>query len=279
MAALLALAAAVAYGASDFSAGVASRRFAAGPVAAAGQIAGLISALVALLIFRGSAPDIHILAWGAASGVGSGVGTLSLYRGLAVGRMSVVATLSALLTVAIPALVGVALGNRLSTLNLIGVVAAVPAIGLVSWHSAAGDRRRGFEGLIYGAIAGCGFALLFIALDLAGTRAASWPLVPGQAISILIVAPFGALSLHTASAPGGTAIVYMIGAAILTGVANLLFLASTGRGELAVVAVLSAMYPAVTVLLARLLLKERWSRVQAAGLVLSGVAVVLVALK
>lgn len=72
------------------------------------------------------------------------------------------------------------------------------------------------------------------------------------------------------------AVTYMLGAGVLSGVANLLFLASTGRGELAIVAVLSAMYPAVTVVLARVFLAERWTRLQLVGLILAGGAVVLV---
>lgn len=277
MAVLFALAAALAYGASDFAGGVASRRFAAGPVTVVGQSVGLISAGLAIVLLRASWPHASQLTWGALSGVGSGIGTLALYHGLAVGRMSVVATLAAVLTVILPAAVGIALGNHISPLNGVGIAAAAPAIGLVSWHSAG---RGGSDrlGLLYGAIAGCAFALLFIALDRAGTSAGAWPLVPGQALSILFAIPFGARSLRSAPRPGRSTAAYMVGAAVLGGIANLLFLASTGKGELAIVAVLSAMYPAVTVLLARLLLKERWSRLQVLGLLLAGVAVVLVAI-
>lgn len=114
MAVVLALMAALAYGTSDFAGGLASRRFAAGPVTAVIEAVGLLTAAAAVVLFPGAAPSATVLAWGAVSGVGTAVGALSLYHGLSVGRMSIVATLSAVLTAVIPVVVGVALGNHLS---------------------------------------------------------------------------------------------------------------------------------------------------------------------
>jgi drug/metabolite transporter (DMT)-like permease len=166
MGALLGLMAAVAYGTSDFAAGVASRRFAPGAVTAVAQIFGLITAAVALVLFPGVGPTAVVLGWGAVSGLGSAVGTLSLYHGLSVGRMSVVATMSAVLTAVIPAVVGLASGDHLSILAIVGIVLAIPAIGLVSWQRKTDGGTAARAGVIYGVLAGLGFALLFIALDL-----------------------------------------------------------------------------------------------------------------
>ncbi len=190
MGVLLALLAAVAYGTSDFGAGVASRRLAAGPVTAVAQAFGLLGAGIGVLLFPGAGPAALVLGWGAVSGLGSALGTLSLYHGLSVGRMSVVATSSALLTAVIPAVAGVVLGERLSWPAAAGIGVAVVAIGLVCWQRGTSDGHRARSGLAYGVLAGAGFAVLFIALDRAGTRAGAWPLIPGQAVSLLLVAPF-----------------------------------------------------------------------------------------
>lgn len=274
--ALLAILASVAYGLSDFGAGVASRRFSAGPVTALGQLIGLGAAILATIVFAGGRPDRSALIWGAVSGLGNGIGTLSLYRGFALGRMSLVTTVAAVPTVVLPTVVGVVLGDRPAPLAWVGLVSAVPAIGLVSWQPASGNQSAPRTGLLYGAVAGSGFALLFVALDLAGTHAGAWPLIPGQAVSTLVVAPFAFVGLRSAGRPSAITLAYMLGAGLVNGVANLLFLASTGRGELAIVAVLSAMYPAVTVLLAHVVLGERWTRLQLGGLLLAGAAVVLI---
>lgn len=276
VAVLLAILAAIAYGTSDFGNGIASRRFASGPVTAVAQVMGLGAAVLATVLIGGGRPDRWVLIWGAASGLGNGVGTLSLYRGLASGRMSLVATVAALLNVVLPAIAGLVLGHRPTPLAWIGLVTAVPAVGLVSWQPASSNQSASRGGLLYGVVAGAGFALLFIALERAGTYAGAWPLIPGQAVSILVVAPFAVMGLRSAGRPSAVAVAYMVGAGLLSGVANVLFLASTGPGELPIVAALSAMGPAVTVLLARVFLAERWTRLQVVGLLLAGGAVILV---
>lgn len=276
MAIALGLLAAVAYGASDFAAGLASRRLAAGPVSAVATLIGVLAAFVGVLLFSGVGPRSAALEWGALSGVGNGFGTLALYQGLSQSRMTAVATPSAVLTAVIPVIVGLALGNQLSALTAVGIVIAIPAIALVSWHPEPGDRRAARPGLIYGSLAGVCFALLFIALDQAGTRSGAWPLVPGELVSLAIVLPFGYRGLRTVGRPTANTLALMLGAGVLSGTANLVFLAATGQGELAIVAVLTALYPAVTVLLARGLLAEHWTRIQAVGLLTPAAAIALV---
>jgi drug/metabolite transporter (DMT)-like permease len=278
MAIVLALLSALAYGTSDFSAGLASRQAPAAAVSIINQVLGLAAALVGLLVLRGSSPDTSELAWGALSGVGSAVGTLALYRGLAVAPMTIVATVSAVLTAVIPVVVGVLLGNHLGVFAAAGIVIALPSILLVSWQPPRAEGGDEARGLAFGALAGVGFALLFIALDQAGTRAGAWPVVPGQIVSIILLAPFAA-RVRGASASGvrpAARLIFVAG--VLSGTANLLFLAATGHGQLAIVAVVTALYPAFTVILARILLGEAWSRAQVAGLLASTAAIVLVSL-
>jgi drug/metabolite transporter (DMT)-like permease len=276
MAAVLALLAALAFGTSDFAAGLASRRFSSGAVTGVAQALGLLVAGVAVLVFPGDGPSATALGWGAVSGLGSAVGLLSLFHGLAVARFSVVATVSAVLVAAIPALVGLILGNHLSIRGFVGIAVAVPAIGLVSWHRGGSDAGAARAGVLYGALAGLGLSLLLIGLDRAGTAAGAWPLVPSQAVSLLLVAPFAIRGFSACGTPSRSVGGLMLGAGLLAGVGNLLFLAATGSGELAVVSVVTAMYPGVAVLLARFVLSERWTRLQATGLVTAAAAVALV---
>jgi drug/metabolite transporter (DMT)-like permease len=270
---VLGLLAALCYGSSDFLAGLGGRRSDPIAVVAIAQPLGLVAAAVALAVFPAHVPSADALWWGALSGVGSGVGTAALYKGLATARMSVVAPLSAVLSAALPVLAGILLGNRLAPIAWAGVVIAIPAIIMVSVPSDAGHGSRR-AGITSGLVAGAGFALLFIALDRAGTSAGAWPLLPGQAVGTVIVL---ALASPTARRMGprvwSGALRAGIPAGLIGGAANLLYLAATGAGQLAVVAVVTALYPAVTVLLARLALHERWNRLQVIGLLASVAAV------
>ena len=191
-------------------------------------------------------------------------------------RRRLSAVLTAVLAAVIPAIVGLALGDHLTIGAAAGIVIAIPAIGLVSWQPQSAERSAARAGLLYGALAGLGFALLFIALDRAGTRAGAWPLIPGQVVALLLIAPFAYRGLPRAGRPSRATGALALGAGVLGGAANLLFLAATGHGQLAIVAVLTALYPAVTVLLARALLSERWTRLQACGLLTAAAAIVLV---
>jgi uncharacterized membrane protein len=273
MASLLALLAAAGFGTSDFLAGLASRRLSALTVTGIAQTLGLVTAAVAVLLVGGDGPRTDILLWGAASGLGNVVGTLALYHGLAVGRMSVVATLSGLLAAVIPAIVGLALGDDLGVLTAVGIVIAIPAIGLVSWHP---ESAGGGSGARWGILAGVGFALLFIGLAQAGTDSGAWPLLASEAVCVAVVAPWAARSMLAAGRPARGPVLVTVAAGFLAALANLLFLAATGQGELAIVAVLTSLYPGFTVILARLVLAERWTRLQVIGLFAALLAVVLV---
>jgi drug/metabolite transporter (DMT)-like permease len=274
MAILFGLIAALAFGTGDFIAGVASKRVPPVLVTAVVEVMGVIAAVVAVLLFPGIGPRAGALLWGAAAGIGSAGGTLALYHGMARGRMGVVATLSGLMTAVIPVLVSLALGEGLSPVSAVGIAIGVPAIGLVSW-----TREESAEGVAsgtaWGLLAGVGFALLFVALDQAGTRSGAWPLVSGQLVALLVVAPMALVALRGAdlSTPTPT---QMFAAGIFSGLAVVSFFAATDEGALAIVAILTALYPGVTVILARVVLGERWSGLQSAGLLAAFLAAVLV---
>jgi drug/metabolite transporter (DMT)-like permease len=227
--------------------------------------------------------SLRVLLWGAASGLGSAGGTFALYRGLGGGEMSVVATLSGLLTAVIPVIVGLATGDSLTALAAIGIAAAIPAIGLVSWQT-GGDVGAGGSGAIWGILAGLGFGLLFVGYDRAGSDAGAWPLVVAEATATLLTIVPALLALQRGRAAGDAALedrrtVGLLGAAgLLAGAANLSFIIANHHGELAVVAVLTALYPGFTVILARIVLGERWSSAQKVGLATALAATFLVSL-
>lgn len=277
----LALLAAVAYGVGDFIGGLGGRRVHAALMPVAVQVVGVVVSLGVALTVGGS-PTPAAWAWGAVSGIGSGVGNVCLLRGLAVGRMSVVAPLSAVVTAALPALVGLLTGDRLEPWGWAGIVLALPAVALAARaESAGGSARSQRLDLGYGLGAGLGFALLFVALDRAGTDAGTWPLVPGQVVGLAVVLAVAApliVRLRRDHTPWNPADVVRWGGAagVLGSIANLLFLVATGSGQLTVTAVLAGLYPAFTVLLAVVVLHERMNRGQRAGLALAAVAIVLI---
>jgi uncharacterized membrane protein len=275
MATLLALLSAATFGTSDFLAGLSARRLPVATVTGIAAALGVVTAGLAVLLFSGDGIRSEAMLWGAVSGVGNVLGTLSLYHGLAVGRMSVVATLSGLLAATVPAVVGLVGGDGLSTLVAIGILVAIPAIALVSWEPDDGEAS-GPSGAQWGVLAGLGFSLLFIGLDRAGTGSGAWPLLSSEVVSVLLVAPWAVASLVAAGRPAARPAGLAVVAGVLAGLANLAFLAATGHGELAVVAVLTSLYPGFTVVLARVFLAERWSRLQVVGLFAALVAVVLV---
>lgn len=233
-------------------------------------------AIVSVLIFPGDGPTTKALAWGAVGGIGSGSGALALYYGMTVGRMSVVATLSGLLAAVIPVLVGLIGGDSLSVAGAVGIAIAIPAIGLVSWHPTT-DEEAGGTGAIWGILAGLGFALLFIALDRAGTDSGAWPVVTNQLASIAVTGPLAAMALIAGRVVvTRQGVLLTISAGVVLGLANLMFLAATHTGELAIVVVLTSLYPGVTAILARVVLNERWTRSQKVGLLTAFAAVILV---
>lgn len=299
---LLALGAALSYGASDFLGGRAATRVSYVTVTGVVQATGVVLAL-GLALLNGTGPQSSALAWGAAAGIGSALGTLFLYRGLARARVAVVAPLSGVLAAALPALLGIVVDGRPSTLTLIGIVVALPSVWLISAGGAVqpdADRRP--SGVLDGLLAGLGFGLLFLALDRAGDGAGLWPIAASQIGAFVLLVPLmvgarrrRAAPARTGSTPGtgdtrgtsGTSASAVgrtgwapmsIAAGVLGTTASLLFFLATNAGLLTVAAVITALYPAGTIALGRIVLAERISSTQAVGLALAGVAVVLITL-
>ena len=273
MVVLLALVAAVAYGLSDFVGGLVSRRTSAWAVAFIGNAAAFAGAVVLALVVAGS-PSGADLAWGALAGIGTGAGGAFLYRGLAAGRMGVVAPISAVGAALLPVCVGVATGERPAVLVWLGIVAAVPGIWLVSREpGSSGDLAAG---IVDGVLAGLGFGLLFAAMGQVPEGAGYAPLAVSQAAAMVCVALTATL-LGGRWWPHERSQAWGVVAGLLATGAVVAFLLATQTGLLTVASVVTSLYPAITIAMAAMLLRERIHASQGIGLLLCGVAVGLVA--
>ena len=273
MAVLLSLVAAVAYGLSDFVGGLASRRTSAWSVAFVAAVGSLLGALALALAVPGDATRTD-LAWGALAGVGSGTGGAFLYRGFAAGRMGVVAPVSAVGAALLPVVVAVGTGERPSTLVWIGIAAAAPGIWLVSREPGSGGGLA--DGLVDGLLAGAGFGLLFSAMGQVPEEAGWWPTALAQAVALVAVA-VTATVLRAGWVPRHRSDLWGLLAGLLATTAVVCFLLATQSGMLTIAAVVTSLYPAVTVLLAATVLRERIHATQGVGLACCGLAVALVA--
>lgn len=279
------LLAAVTYGASDFTGGIATRRASAITVVVFSQCTGLLLLAAALPFTWGGGPTTESLRWGTLAGLAGGAGVTLLYRGLAIGRMSVVAPVTALLAAALPVVIGLFTGERPSALAAAGVAVALVAIVLVSsaGEEAAGGpaharpRLLARPGLREALGSGTGFGLFFALLGQAEGTSPVWPLLATKASSfgLLLVLAMGRGS--TLRPPPGT-LPLMLAAGALDISANASFLLATRASLLSLASVLTSLYPATTILCARLFLGERLGTVQRIGLVAAAAGVVLITL-
>lgn len=280
---VLALAAAASWGASDFLGGLTERRSPGAAVAFSSQLVGLVILVLTAPAVAGSAGGGD-LAWGLAAGVGGAMGVALLYHGLAVGLMSVVAPVTAVGAATLPVVFGLATGERPPALALLGVVLALMAVAVLcafpgpGGHGSTVVGRPGLRdaGLLAGLVSGVGFGLFFIFLGRAGQGAGMWPLVAARVSSVTLLGAVllsGRRSLLPRGAGPGIVVI-----GLLDVVANVCYLLATRRGLLSIVALLASLYPAATVMMARVVLGERLSRVQAVGLAGVGAAVALIAI-
>jgi len=276
MTVVLALVAAILYGVSDFVGGVASRRLSVWPVGLLACVGALSGSLVIAVALPGH-PRLVDVGWGLLAGIGSGSGTAFLYRGLAAGRMGVVAPVSAVGAVLVPLVVGLLAGERPDVLAWTGIVLALPGIWLVSRDEGAADGSPddGGSGLLDGILAGLGFGLLFAALGQVPDAAGYWPLVANQSTSVLSMGLVAVL-VGANPVPRRRAELWGLLPGALAALAVLFFILATHRGLLSLAAVITSLYPAFTVLLAIVVLRERVHRTQAVGLLLCAVTVVCV---
>jgi drug/metabolite transporter (DMT)-like permease len=277
VAVLLALFSAATYGIGDFCGGLAARRIPATSVLLWSHVLGLGLLLASALVVGGSASGTDLLI-GGLGGLCGAAGVGFLYKGLSVGPMSVVAPVTALLSASVPVLAGFLEGERPSLGVTVGMGTALVAILLVSAEGGGSLRPSDLRGVSFALAAGLGFGFFFVALSHVGDDAGLWPLVAARVASVSAV---GLLALagrvpRALPPPGARALTAAAGA--LDAAANVLYLLAVREGLLSVVAVLAALYPVSTIVLARVVLHERFARLQRVGLALALPAAVLMAL-
>jgi drug/metabolite transporter (DMT)-like permease len=278
---LLSLLSAVAFGLSDFVGGLLTRRASVWIVAAVSQATATVVAL-GVIATRAGDPGARDLLWGALAGLGSGAGNVLIYYGLSRGRMAVVAPVSAITTASLPVAVGLITGERPGMWPLLGAFMALPAVWLVS--SGGGDaqarphhRDRGPKrDVLTGLAAGVGFGVQFSALGMVAPAAGLTPLAVSQFVSVGTIV-FGAIVQSASWLPRDRFGALASVAGLLAGIATVCFQLAVQQGLLTIAGVLASLYPAVTVLLAAVVLRERIYRLQGAGLMLAAMAIALIA--
>jgi drug/metabolite transporter (DMT)-like permease len=283
LAVILALVSAIGYGASDFAAGLASRTASVIQVTLLACLAATAAMLAVLPLAASHRPSGAALAWGAAAGASGTLGGIALYLGFRYAAFSVAAPLSAVGTAGFSVLAGLLWGERPSALALVGIALALPAIVGVS-ISAGGDKpaeetggpSRPAAGVAAGLIAGACFALLLIGLDRAGSRSGLWPAAAAEVAELAVAVAAAAVTRNLRlprGRPGRLAVI----AGVAGAAGTLFYFYAAHDGLLAVVAVLTSLYPASTIVLARVVLGERLTVLRLAGLSLAGACVALIA--
>jgi drug/metabolite transporter (DMT)-like permease len=272
VAVLTALAASSCWGVADFFGGLQSRRLSVVTVTLGVEGAGLAIVAVLVAVTATPPPDAGQAVWAMAAGVSGVVGLGAFYRALAVGTMSIVAPVSSM-GVALPVLVGLAGGDRLSAAQSAGLACAVAGVLLAGRErDEAGASTRG---LALALAAAAGFGGYFVGAAQAAEGGVLWTLLLGRAAAMPVLAAVGAATgARLVPATRDAARLAAIGALDLS--ATGLYALATTKGELAIVSVLGALYPVTTVILARGVLGERPTRAQDLGVIaaLAGVALI-----
>jgi uncharacterized membrane protein len=280
MASLLALLSAACYGAADFLGGIATRRGTTIGAVFVSQVAGLALLLAGTPLMLDAEVARSDLAYGALAGLAGSVGVALLYLALAIGPMSVVAPVTAVCAVGVPVVVGLLLGERPPALAAVGIgvgVVSVALLGLAPAHpgSPAGPLRGLGRGLRVALASGVAIGGFLAALAQTREAAALWPLVVSRSFAVVLFAALAAGTGRPAGVPRAA-----LGPAVACGaldmLANALYLVAVRQGQLGLVATLASLYPASTVLLARIVLGERLGRWQQVGVAGAVGAIVLI---
>ena len=306
LAVVLALTAAVCFSCSDYAAGLASRGASVVRVTVIAEVTAAVLLVAVVPFVSSQTPSPRSLVWGAVAGVGGVVGAMALYLGFKYAAFSVASSVSAVGAAAFSVLAGLLFGERPSALALAGIGLALLAIAAVSVSAdpvstgvavesensvestggsgaanPAGPPRRSAlgrhaAGVVAGLVSGAAFGLYFIGLNRAGSSADLWPLVAAELGALVTVVCIAAVTGQLGLPPAGTRW-FAVLSGITAAAGTLTYFLATHRGLLAVTAVIASLYPAGTIVLARVLLGEHVTAVRMAGLCLAGASVALIA--
>jgi drug/metabolite transporter (DMT)-like permease len=272
-AAAFGLAAAASWGGGGFSGGISARQASVFTVAPFSRVTGIAAQISLALALGEGAPSQASLLWAAAAGVAGSVGLIALYQSLAVGKMGINSPLTGVLAAAFPVLVAALTLGVPPAVRLSGFALAVAGIWCLSRPAGAMQRPRG---LGLAALSGLGFGGFYVLISQVRGPSVFWPLAVATATALLIMVGLSAVRRQPLRPPRR-----VIGVALLAGIldagGNACFVLAAHAGRVDVAAVLGSLYPAFTVLLARVVLDERLSRTQTVGLVAAIAALPLIA--
>ena len=271
----LSLLAAASWGGGDFSGGVASKRSSVFRVVAGAHFVGLLSMLLMAWLTGEPIPPPADLLWGVFAGVSGAFGIAALYKALAVGRMGVIAPVASVVTGIFPVLFSIRTEGLPDRIQMLGFALALMSIWLVARPNEFVDSQRGLGLAVF---AGLMFGLFLVGGKQSGHHGVFWPLVAARSVSTALMLVIVAFAPRDPQ-PLRPALWPMVVSGLLDSAGNALFIAATRHGRLDVSAILSSLYPASTVVLARVLLKEKISPRQGAGIVGALAAVALISVR
>ena len=273
MSALLALGGALSWGIGDFLGGLAARRVAVLTVLAVPQAIGLVGVLLWVLLARDPFPGVPELLPAALAGLAGAIGLGALYRGLAVGAMGIVAPISAASPL-VPLAVDAGRGVVPDAPQVVGVVLVLA--GIVALSREPGGSQAIAAGAGLAVVAAIGFGLFVVGLDAGADESAPWAVVAARSASVTLAVAAVVLVTRSSLRPPRALLLTLVAIGVFDTGANVLVAFATTKGAAGIVAVLSALYPVVTVMLARLVLGERLSSARrlGGGVALTGAALV-----
>jgi drug/metabolite transporter (DMT)-like permease len=280
----LSLSSAAIWGTSDFVGGIAARRLPSPAVVTLSHSLSLALLVSLALIHASKWPDPQSAIYGALSGLACGTGVMVLYKALALGGMGLTAAVSGVLAAVLPVIWAFATEGLPRVPQIAGIVLAAVAIWMIARAPGSPSSK---QAILLGAAAGASFGCLFILLKLAGRGGVLWPLACSRMASATLAAVVTWIGMRradrakldskqTLSWPGWAVLGLIAIAGVFDASGNTFYTMATRLGRLDIAAVLSSLYPASTIVLAALLLKERTTRSQAAGMALALLAVVLI---
>ncbi len=280
MAIVLALASALVFGGADFAGGIAARRNGKTfPIVYLSQLAGLVTVLIFAPMLTSTNVRPTDFAWGGAAGLIGCIGLLFFYRALAVGVMSIVSPVTAVVAAVIPVIVGLVQGESPSGVALLGIALGIVALSLFGGGNDKSMTKIDIaRSLGPAVIAGVGFGTFFSLIAQSHNGAGLWPLVAARLASgaLLTAVAITRRSWSELRLPSNAwPTLILAGSGDIT--ANALFLLASRKGDLAIVGVIASLYPASTLVLARYVLHERLHALHRVAIGLAGAAVILIA--
>ncbi len=272
------LSAALGWGAADFTGGLASRRTGAYRAVFYSEAIGLVFIVIALIVIREPLPNLVPLGGAVFAGAIGTTGLLLLFHAMERGKMSIATPVSALMAATLPVVVGTLLAGFPGLLTFLGFILSLSAIWLISREE--GNHSRILEHineLRLPLLAGLGFGTYFILVHQAAQQSTYWTMLASRIGGVLVMVMFMlAQQKNWQVSQDAWPLIALNG--LLDVTANGFYILASQIGRLDIAAVLSSLYPAATVLLAAILLREHVVRSQAIGIGLALIAIIFLTL-